>query len=127
MLKYLENKRIYHHFTFPGNPQQNGKIESFWKKIDKNRSFVKQLKIFLLILLNTIKCVLILDLKKHQLEIIRDQIMFFMMKHWDAKDDILGNILLMGRLQNFHIKKIKKLNIIIKQVFFYFLLILNVI
>ncbi|KAK8889033.1 hypothetical protein M9Y10_033776 [Tritrichomonas musculus] len=35
MLSFLKKHRIYPHFTFPRNPEQNGKAEAFWKKIDK--------------------------------------------------------------------------------------------
>lgn len=43
MLRFLESNRIYPHFTFPRNPQQNGKIESFWKKIDKNCKMIQDI------------------------------------------------------------------------------------
>jgi hypothetical protein len=32
---YLRKKRINHNFTQPYSPQQNGKIERFWQKVDK--------------------------------------------------------------------------------------------
>ena len=48
MLRFLQTNRIYPHFIFPRNPQQNGKIESFWKKIDKNcKLFIYLIKWFL--------------------------------------------------------------------------------
>lgn len=35
MLNFLKEKRIYPVFTEPGNPEQNGKIERFWKNLEK--------------------------------------------------------------------------------------------
>ena len=34
MMGFLKTNRIYPVFITPGNPQQNGKIEAFWPKLD---------------------------------------------------------------------------------------------
>lgn len=47
MLAYLKEQRIYPHFTFPHNPQQNGKVESFWKKIDKCCQKVQDIPLYI--------------------------------------------------------------------------------
>lgn len=36
MLNFLKENKIYPVFTMPGNPQQNGKIERFWQKLEDN-------------------------------------------------------------------------------------------
>lgn len=36
MLQFLKENRIYPAFIKPGNPQQNGKIERFWQKLEDN-------------------------------------------------------------------------------------------
>ena len=36
MLNFLKEKRIYPVFTEPHNPEQNGKIERFWQKLEEN-------------------------------------------------------------------------------------------
>lgn len=36
MLGFLKKNRIYPAFIKPGKPQQNGKIERFWQKLEDN-------------------------------------------------------------------------------------------
>lgn len=47
MLPFLEQERLYPHFTFRYNTQHYGTVESFWKKIDKCCKYVQDIPCYI--------------------------------------------------------------------------------
>ena len=43
----LKKNRIWRMFTFPGNPQQNGKVERFWPLFEKSCKEIDQIERFI--------------------------------------------------------------------------------